>query len=369
MYRAMKFRLYPSESQKNFFEKTFGSCRFVYNYFLAKEKEYYKETGKYLSYKDCCADLVTLKRQNPFLKDADSVALQQSLRHLDKAFQNFFRNKNMEYPRFKSKKNHHDSYSTMKVHENIRVEGTHIVLPKAGKVRIKLHRLIPESYTLKSVTVSRTPSGKYYASLSFEYENQVPEKKDKKSLGLDFAVKGLYVDSNGLRCNYPGYFQKSETMLAREQRKLAHMVKGSHNYEKQRIKVARIHEHVANQRKDFLHKKSRELAETYGNVIIENLDMKKMTQEKWLGKFVWDNSWGQFCRFLEYKLSDRGGLLIRIDRYFPSSQRCSYCGALYQETKNLSVREWDCPVCGKHHNRDHNAAKNILQEGLRLMAA
>ena len=238
-----------------------------------------------------------------------------------------------------------------------------------SEVRLKQHRIIPEEYRLKSVTVSQTPSGKYYASILFEYEDQVQEREMQKFLGMDFSMHELYRDSNGKEPAYPKYYRNAEKKLAREQRRLSKMQKGSSNRNKQRIKVTKLHEKVSNQRKDFLHKQSRQIANAYDCVCIEDLDMKAMSQSLNFGKSVSDNGWGMFTTFLKYKLEEQGKKLVRVDRFFASSQTCSVCGYKNAKTKNLALREWDCPQCGTHHDRDVNAAINIRNEGMRLVIA
>ena len=310
-----------------------------------------------------------LKKQYQFLKAVDSISLQQELRHLDMAFQRFFKMKESCYPKFKSKKNHFYSYSTVCINGNIRIEGKKITIPKVGLVKIMQHRTIPKEYTLKSMTIEQTPSGKYFAILLFKYEKQVVEKMVVNTVGLDYASDGLFVDSNGNCCGYPKFFRKSQDKLAFEERKLSRMKKGSKNFEKQRIKVAKIHEKIANQRADFLNKQSLMLAENYDLVGIEDLNMKAMSGSLKLGKATMDNGWGMFTGMLSYKLSDRGGHLVRVARCFPSSQLCSCCGYQNPEIKDLSVRKWVCPKCGHIHSRDHNAAINIQKEAMRLLSA
>lgn len=232
-----------------------------------------------------------------------------------------------------------------------------------------MHRLIPSGYKLKSVTVSQNPSGKYYASVLFEYESQIQEKELCNFLGLDFSMHELYKDSNGNEPTYPKYYRQAEKRLKREQRKLSLMQKGSENRNRQRIKVAKLHEKAANQRKDFLHKQSRQIANVYDCVCVEDLDMKAMSQERNFGKSVSDNGWGMFVTFLKYKLEEQGKRLVKVDKFFASSQICSCCGYKNSETKNMSIREWDCPECGAHHDRDENAAINIRNEGKRIAFA
>ncbi|WP_301203787.1 IS200/IS605 family element RNA-guided endonuclease TnpB [uncultured Dubosiella sp.] len=369
--KACKFRLYPTPAQKILLAKTFGCVRLVYNHWLDRKISQYKEDQTALSYTSCAKELTVLKKtdQYDFLKEVDSISLQQSLRHLDQAFQNFFKRPGTGFPRFKSKRNRKNSYSTVCVNQNILLSDGCLKLPKIGPVKVKQHRKIPASYVLKSVTVSQSPSGKYHASILFEYENQVPERKPHTFLGLDFSMNGLYKDSEGNEAKYPKYHRQAEKKLKREQRKLSHMQKGSRNWEKQRIKVARLHEKVANQRKDFLHKRSREIVNAYDCVCIEDLDMKAMARSLHFGKSVHDNGWGMFTTFLKYKLEDQGKQLIRIDKWYPSSQTCSVCGYKNPETKDLGMREWDCPNCKSHHDRDLNAAINIRNEGMRLISA
>ena len=247
-----------------------------------------------MSYTSCAKELAVLKKteEYAFLKEVDSISLQQSLRHLDQAFQNFFNQPKKGFPRFQSKRNRKNSYSTVCVNQNILLSDGYLKLPKIGQVKVKQHREIPESYVLKSVTVSQSPSGKYHASILFEYENQVLKRRPQTFLGLDFSMNGLYKDSEGNEAEYPKYYRKWEKKLEREQRKLSHMQRGSRNWEKQRIKVARLYEKVANQKKDFLHKRSREIVNAYDCVCIEDLDMKTMARSLHFGKSVHDNGWG-----------------------------------------------------------------------------
>ena len=366
---AYKFRIYPDEEQKILFAKTFGCVRLVYNYWLNRKIRQYEEDKTTVTYTACAREMAEMKKTEEylFLQEVDSVSLQQSLRHLDTAFQNFFKQPGTGFPKFKSKKRNKNSYSTVCINGNIAVSDGYLKLPKVGQVKLKQHRSVPDEYSLKSVTISQTSGGKYYASILYEYENQIQETEPDKFLGLDFSMHGLYRDSNGNEPEYPHYYRLAEKKLKREQRKLSLMEKGSSNRKKQRIKVARLHEKIANQRKDFLHKQSHQIANEYDCVCIENLDMKGMSQALNFGKSVSDNGWGMFTVFLKYKLEESGKKLIKVDRFFASSQICSCCEYKNAETKNLSVREWDCPECGTHHDRDTNAAVNIKNEGMRLL--
>ena len=369
--RAYKFRIYPNDEQRILFAKTFGCVRIVYNYWLDRKIRQYEENKTNVTYTVCAKEMAAMKKTDEyaFLKEVDSVSLQQSLRHLDAAFQNFFRQPKAGFPKFKSKKRNKNSYSTVCINSNITIENGYLKLPKIGQVRLKQHRSIPKEYKLKSVTVSQTPSGNYYASILFEYENQVQEKELQSFLGLDFSMHELYRDSNGNEPAYPGYYRKAAQKLAKEQCKLSRMQKCSKNRDKQRIRVGKLHEKVSNQRKDFLHKQSRQITNACDCVCIEDLDMKAMSQSLNFGKSVMDNGWGMFTAFLKYKLEEQGKRLVKVDRFFASSQICNICGYKNPETKNLSVRAWDCPQCGKHHDRDVNAAINIRNEGMRLVTA
>lgn len=360
--KAYKFRIYPNSEQQVLFAKTFGCVRFIYNRMLADKIKYYEETGKKLSNTPA-----QYKKEFEWLKEVDSLSLANAQMNLQAAYNNFFRTPKVGFPKFKSKKTNRKSYSTNCVNGNISIENGYIKLPKIGLVKLKQHRIIPADYILKSVTVSHNPSGKYYVSILFEYENQVREKKLHNFLGLDFSMHELYKDSNGNEPAYPRYYRQAEVRLKREQRKLSLMQKRSKNRNKQRIKVAQLHEKIANQRKDFLHKQSRQIANVYDCICIEDLDMKAMSQSLNFGKAVYDNGWGMFVTFLRYKLEEQGKKLVKIDKFFASSQVCSCCGYKNSETKNLSLREWNCPQCGTHHDRDINAAINIRNEGMRLV--
>ena len=369
--RAYKFRIYPTSEQQTLFAKTFGCVRFVYNYWLNRRIEQYNTDKTFVSYSKCSEELTQIKKKDKyvFLKEVDSISLQQSLRHLDAAFKSFFELPKSGFPKYKSKHRSKKSYSTVCVNGNISISEGFVTLPKVGAVKLKQHRRIPSDYKLKSVTVSRSPSGKYYASILFEYDNVVTPAALNNFLGLDYSMPELYTDSDGREPNYPKFYRKAEKKLAVEQRKLSKMKKGSNNRKKQIIKVAKLHEKVANQRKDFLHKQSRQIANAYDCVCIEDLDMKAMSQALNFGKSVADNGWGMFISYLTYKLEEQGKKLIKVDKFFPSSQTCSCCGYVNKETKKLSVRAWDCPQCGAHHNRDINAAINIKNEGMRLALA
>lgn len=359
--KAYKFRIYPGEEQKRMFERTFGCVRFIYNKMLEDKIAYYKENGKMLNNTPA-----QYKKEYEWLKEVDSLALANAQQNLQKAYKNFFQNPSTGFPKYKSKHRNRKTYTTNNQKGSIAIENGYIKLPKTGMVKLKQHRLIPEEYKIKSATVSQSSGGKYYVSVLFEYEEKIQTIKPEKYIGLDFSMHELYIDSNGNEAEYPRYYRVSEQKLKREQRKLSHMKKGSSNRSKQKMKLAKLHEKVANQRKDFLHKQSRQITNEYDCVCIEDLNMKAMSQTLNFGKSVSDNGWGMFTVFLKYKLEEAGKKLIKVDRFFASSQKCSCCGYKNKETKNLSVRAWKCPECGTHHNRDTNAAVNIKNEGMRL---
>ena len=364
MNKAYKFRIYPNTEQQIILAKTFGCVRFIYNQMLSDKINHYEETKQKLNNTPA-----QYKSKFPWLKEVDSLALANAQMNLQTAYNSFFRNTKIGFPKFKSKKSNRRSYTTNCVNGNISIDNGFLKLPKVGLVKLKQHRLILSNYKLKSVTISQTPSGKYYASVLFEYENQIQEQELHDFLGLDFSMHGLYKDSNGNEPAYPRYYRQAEERLKREQRKLTLMQKGSKNRSKQRIKVANLHEKVANQRKDFLHKQSRQIVNAYDCVCIENLDMKAMSQSLNFGKSVADDGWGMFVTFLKYKLEETGKRLVKVNKFFASSQICNVCGYKNTATKNLSIRAWDCPECGTHHDRDINAAINIRNEGMRLVLA
>ena len=369
MNKAYRYRLYPTTEQKIMFAKTFGCARFIYNKMLGDRLDYYKETGKRLNNTPA-----QYKKEFPWLKEVDSLALANAQINLNKAYNNFWSNrKHFGKPRFKSKKIGHASYSTNNQHGSVRIEGNKVKLPKTGWVKLCLHRPLMENSTIKTVTISKTPSGKYYISILVEYENQILSIIPKNFLGLDFAMHGLYVASDEDNADYPNFLRKAEKRLVKAQRKLSKRQKGSRNRNKQRLRVAVLHEKIANQRRDFLHKKARYLADRYDAIGIEDISVKAMAKRKKDGKFsfgksISDNGWSMFTSMLEYKLAWQGKQLIKIDKWYPSSQLCHVCGYQNNNTKDLSVREWDCPKCGSHHNRDKNAAINIREEARRISA-
>jgi len=332
---------------------------------LSEKKEHYEKTGKMLK-----VTPAKYKKEYEWLKEVDSLALCNAQLHLEAAYKNFFRDPSVGYPKYKRKHGSRASYTTNRVNGNIRIEGGKIRLPKVGEVRIRIHREAEKEWELKAVTISRETTGRYYASILYQTgssENQERKVRTEKMLGIDYAMQGLGVFSDGRRAEYPMYYRKAEKKLKREQRKLSHCEKGSRNYGKQKKRLAKAHARVRNQRNDYQHKLSNQLAEEYDLIAVEDLNMKGMSQALHFGKSVMDNGYGEFLRKLEYKLEQRGKVLIRIDRYYPSSKRCSRCGKVKEEMK-LSEREYRCS-CGNQMDRDVNAAINIREEGKRIYKA
>ena len=361
MNKAYKFRLYPNVEQCVLFAKTFGCVRFIYNRMLTDRIEYYKMTEKSLK-----TTPAQYKTEFEWLREVDSLALANAQLHLETAYRNFFRDKSIGFPNFKSRNRGNNSYTTNLVNGNITLENGYLKLPKLGKVKIKQHRQIPEMYALKSVTISKTPTDKYFASVLYEYKADIVPKTPDNVVGLDFSMKELYVSSDEEFAAYPRFYRQALDKLAKEQRKLSRRAKGGKNRNKQRLKVARIHERISNQRADFLHKKSRQIANAYDAVCVEDLNMRDMSQALNFGKSISDNGWGMFVNMLSYKLEEQGKQLVKIDKWFPSSKTCSKCGAIKDDLP-LSERTYRCS-CGFECDRDINSAINIKQEGIRLLA-
>ena len=367
MLKTYKYRIYPNKEQKEQILKTFGCCRFVYNQTLAYRKESYEKEKKSISKIDCnnyCNR--KLKKEYEWLKDVDKFALTNAIYNMDTAYQKFFK-ENAGYPKFKSKHDNHKSYTTNYTNGNIVVdyENGKIKLPKLKKVKSKLHRKF--NGQIKSVTVSQVPSGKYYVSILVETEHEeLPHAK--QNIGLDLGIKDLCITSEGEKYENPKTIKKYERKLSRKQRELAHKKKGSKNYQKKKKEIALCHEKINNIRKDYLHKVSNKIISENQVIVTENLQIKNMVKNHHLAKSIIDVSWYELTRQLEYKAIWNGRKYIKIDTFYASSQLCSVCGYQNVDTKDLSVRKWTCPKCKTKHDRDINAATNILMEGLRKIA-
>ena len=372
--KAYKFRIYPTEEQEIFFAKTFGCVRKVYNLMLDDRKKAYEEVKNDPSKKMAFPTPAKYKEEFPFLKEVDSLALANAQLHLDKAYKNFFRDKSVGFPRFKSKKNPVQSYTTNNQNGTVAlIDSKFIKIPKLKSlVRIKLHRQ-PKGM-IKSATISRHASGKYYISLLCKEEiNELP--KTNSAIGIDLGITDFAILSDGQKIDNNRLMSKMEKKLKREQRKLSKRAllaknKGiplseAKNYQKQKRKVARLHEKVMNQRTDFLNKLSTEIIKNHDIICIEDLNVKGMLRNHKLARSISDVSWSSFVAKLQYKADWYGREIIKVDTWFPSSQICSECGHK-DGKKSLDIREWTCPICHTHHDRDINASINILTEGLRI---
>lgn len=363
MNKGVKFRVYPNKEQQNLINQTFGCCRLIYNKGLAMRNDAYTD-GQKIGYNQTSAMLTELKRSDDFafLKAVDSIALQQSLRDLDRGFKNFFE-KRAKHPRFKSKHNNHQSYRTINQDNNIRIVGKYIKLPKLGYVKIKQSMEVGH---INNVTIEKTPTGKYFVVLNVDFE---PEFRPNAGglIGIDVGIKEFYSDSNGNVVNNPKYLEKSMRKLIREQRKLSRKQKDSNNRNRQRIKVAKVHEKITNQRNDFLQKQSTMLVSENQTICIENLNIKGMVRNHKLAQHITSCSWSKFFTMLEYKAIWYGNEIIKVPTMYLSSQICSCCGYKNPLVKNLSIREWVCPNCHTKHDRDTNASINILNKGLSMI--
>ena len=357
--------MYPNREQSELLARHFGCARFVYNHFLNQRKEQYRLTGNSDNFYAQERSLTELKKQKAtaWLKEVNSQSLQFALRSLETAYTNFFK-KMAKFPNFKSK----HSKNSFTVPQHVSIVGGRLFLPKFKEgIKCHVHREITGK--VGKATISKTPSGKYFVSVFTEEEYVTPVKKSGKSVGVDMGLKDLLITSEGETFKNNRYTKRYERKLAKAQRYLSRKKKGSRGFENQKLKVARLHEKIANSRADYLHKCSISLVRRYDTICIEDLNVKGMEKNHRLAKSITDASWGIFVSMLTYKAEWNGKKVVKIDRYFPSSQTCNVCGYVNKHTKDLSVREWECPVCHTHHDRDVNAAINILRFGLNHTSA
>jgi putative transposase len=367
MNKAYKFRVYPDEKQIELIEKTFGCARFVYNHFLEQRIQLFKEKGESTNYTKQQNQLPKMKENLKWLKEVDSTSLQMSLRNLDKAFKNFFRDKKIGFPKFKSKKSNDKSYTINYVNSNIEVKKNRIKLPKLKWISAKVHRFVEGR--IINATISKTPTNKYYVSIIVDIKSIEKLPKKNTEIGIDLGLTDFAVFSNNKKVKSPKHLKKSINKLKREQRRLSRKQKYSNNWYKQKQKLAKVHEKVKNQREDFLHKLSKEIINENQVIVLEDLKVKKMIKNKQLSQEIADASWYKFYNYLEYKAKWYGRAVYKIDQWFPSSKTCSYCGHVVEKMP-LNIRKWDCPSCNKKGiDRDINASINILKQGLKEINA
>lgn len=363
MNKSFKVRFYPNKEQQILIDKTFGCIRFIYNFMLNLKQKLYKNFNINLNYNNMCKILTELKRHKLWLYEVDAIALQQSLKDLDNAYQKFFNGSG--YPKFKSKRDK-NSYRTNGKTIVLDQNNHKIKIPKVGWIKFKDKSNFSGLTKINNITISKNSNGKYFASVLAEVDIET-FAKTKKSCGIDLGLKDFCILSDGIKFNNPKFLERSEKQLRLLQKSLSRKIYGSKNYLKAKIKLARFHEYIANCRKDFLHKISIFLIKEYDVICVETLRIKNMLKNRKLAKAIQDISWYEFCRQLEYKCLWYDKKFVKINTYFASSQICSNCGFKNIDIKDLSVREWICPECGEYHDRDINAAKNILNEGLKLI--
>ena len=364
MRKAAKIRIYPTTKQKQLLAKQFGCSRFWWNKALGLQYEHRSSNGRWLKRTELNAMLPELKKELPWLKtDCYSQVLQATTKNLEQAMKNWFEGR-AKKPRFKARKNK----QSISFPQNVSIVGEYLKIPKVGLVKAKITQEIEGQ--IKTVTISVNPSGKYYASIGLDLgEQEVVTSSDGAILGIDlglFDYVTCHNGENGWKAKHPKWLKRHQRNLRQQQKQLARRKKTSKRREKARKLVARVHEKLSNSRQDFLHKLSRKITDENQVVVVENLNIKGMVKNRKLSKSISQSGWGMFLNFLEYKLKHKGGVLVEIDRFFPSSKLCSSCGHKYQDLQ-LFEREWTCEVCHAKHQRDDNAAKNIRIEGIRML--
>lgn len=365
MEKAFKYRIYPNSKQRMLIQKTFGCVRYVYNYFLAQSKQRLSDNKPRLTYNQCSRDLTQLKNSDLWLKEPDKFALQNALRDLDTAYENYFTQEGCGYPQFKSKRTHYQSYRTNFTNNNIEFLGKKVKLPKLGKIRIK-DKQIPSGKILNA-TISRNPGGQYFVSLCCADIAITHLQPTKKVIGVDLGIKEYAITSDGKKYPNPKYLYQSLKRVAFLQRELSRKTRGSSNWEKVRIRLAKLYHHISEQRKDYLHKISLEIVQNYDVISVEKLRIANMVKNHCVARDIEDASWSEFKRQLRYKAEWYGKTFVEIDTFYPSSQICHVCGYQNHEVKDLSVRSRQCPKCHASHDRDINAAINIREQGLKIL--
>ena len=362
MEKSYEYRLYPSWGQIQLLARTFRCVRWVYNFFLRMCIDTYERTDKSLSIYECMKMLPELKSQEDtaWLAEVEAAALQQSLRDLDRAYKNFFRVKSVGFPKFKKKK----SRKTYRTTTAKIVDDSHVWIPKVGLVKARISRPIQGRIT--SATIKQVPSGKYFIVFTCTDIPEAPKSKTGKAIGIDLGVKTLVTTSDGEKIDGVADTRKLDKKLARDQRKLSRKKKGSNNREKQKIRVAKVHEKIANKRKDHLHKVTAKIIDENQVICAETLDVAGMLKNRYIAKRIANQSFATILGFLEYKARAKGKTFVQVGRDFASSKICHACGEK-EEKMPASKRKWKCKACGARHDRDINAAKNILAEGMRIL--